>query len=468
MMKRQPLAAVLIAIVFSCVCYAEPLSLEGYLDQIRLQNQNIQAAQKSQDAARLQAKQADLMLGTSLFANGQALSDAKPSVFSSISGSKTESVGTSIGASFLNEQGISSQLSYNLTYTNLVGASGFVDPSNFFESRIVFDVTKPLLRNANGTETLASQRLISAQSDAQILTDAYRITLILADAEMTYWRLVLAREAVDVQRKSLARSQRMVEWAQTRVNLSLADQSDLLLARSGQQVRTLELQAAIDEEEAATRAFNSLRGSNDPIVSDTLSDLGGVSKIQVTSPNVTRSDLQAAALQLQISELNSTLGLQRMTATLNLFGTVALNSKDENLGANFANTFSLANPTLLVGVRYNTATDARAVEAVRTGFKEAQNASRLAYERKQFEVDWEWKDLLQKLSDARKRLDIAQQIEYLQRDKWQYEMERHQRGRTTIFQVITFEQDYANAQFARIRAQADILRIVAQLNTFRG
>mgnify|MGYP001046760359 CR=1 FL=1 len=46
--------------------------------------------------------------------------------------------------------------------------------------------------------------------------------------------------------------------------------------------------------------------------------------------------------------------------------------------------------------------------------------------------------------------------------------ERLLRGRTTTFQALNFEQDYASAQLLRLRTQAEVLQLTAQLNAFRS
>jgi outer membrane protein TolC len=87
---------------------------------------------------------------------------------------------------------------------------------------------------------------------------------------------------------------------------------------------------------------------------------------------------------------------------------------------------------------------------------------------KLFEQEQEWNDLNQKFHEAKKRLTLTRDIEIVQDKKLVREKARLHLGRTTTYQVLLFEQDYSTAQLARIRAQADILRILTQMKLFGG
>jgi outer membrane protein TolC len=56
--------------------------------------------------------------------------------------------------------------------------------------------------------------------------------------------------------------------------------------------------------------------------------------------------------------------------------------------------------------------------------------------------------------------------ESAQKEKLDYEKQRFERGRSTTFQILQFENDYANAQLGAIKARTDILEIMAKLKTF--
>jgi outer membrane protein TolC len=119
-------------------------------------------------------------------------------------------------------------------------------------------------------------------------------------------------------------------------------------------------------------------------------------------------------------------------------------------------------------VKLNIPLGVPAVMDQRRGAEMEARASELTRERKEFEEEREWEALKDALADARKRLDLAAKMEEIQKDKYEHEKGRQSKGRSTLFQVLMFEQDYAAAQLNRIRMKADFMRIVAQMKTFGG
>ena len=57
-------------------------------------------------------------------------------------------------------------------------------------------------------------------------------------------------------------------------------------------------------------------------------------------------------------------------------------------------------------------------------------------------------------------------MEKLQKEKMLNEQDRLKRGRSTTYQTLVFEQDYAQAQALRIRVQTEILAYHNQLKLY--
>ena len=75
-------------------------------------------------------------------------------------------------------------------------------------------------------------------------------------------------------------------------------------------------------------------------------------------------------------------------------------------------------------------------------------------------------DLLTKFADAKVKLELAEKISDAQRTKASNERNRLNNGRTTTFQVLSFEVDNASAEILRIQTETDLLNIYAQLKIF--
>ena len=57
-------------------------------------------------------------------------------------------------------------------------------------------------------------------------------------------------------------------------------------------------------------------------------------------------------------------------------------------------------------------------------------------------------------------------LEKVQKSKLERERSNQQKGRSTTFQVIQFEQDYLTAQLARIQTLSEAMQIAIQLRTY--
>jgi outer membrane protein TolC len=287
---------------------------------------------------------------------------------------------------------------------------------------------------------------------------------------MAYWQLSLARARVVVQEQTLERAKKILDWAKRRVNNDLADKADLLQAEAAYEQRTLDLQQAEDDEESAARKFNSMMeiDSDEVTVQVEKLDPAKVQALGIPKRAEMRDDVKAAQQMERVAVANTELVRQRISPSLDIIGSVALNARNANLNSGFSESFSTRHPLTQIGVKFNVPLDFGLVsEARQSALVERQGAT-LSYQRKLFEQEREWKDTTRKFAQAKKRLELAHSIEDLQHEKITHEKSRLDRGRTTTYQVILMEQDYSLARLAKLMATTEVLSIYSRLKTFGG
>jgi outer membrane protein TolC len=103
---------------------------------------------------------------------------------------------------------------------------------------------------------------------------------------------------------------------------------------------------------------------------------------------------------------------------------------------------------------------------VRSGYHHEICGAKKQFHQKLFENRRQWQDLTVRLNNARMRLDYAQSLEGIQLEKLRAERERQSYGKSTTYQVFLFQQDYANAQIARLLIQDEILQLMTQLKSY--
>lgn len=449
------------------------LKPESYLEEVRAKNQAILSSQQTAEGIRQRSTESKLMVTPIFFANVQFASDAGLAT-SFFPREKTISNSYSLGINQATSTGLTARLSYSVNYTSLNGLSPQLSPllayTVFHDAKPSLEITQSLWKNGFGSEVRASQEASEAAALAMSHAESFKTKLILAEAEMTYWRLVMARETVAISRENLNRSIKLLDWAQQRLEKQLTDRADVLQAQAALQARKLDLQSALDEEKAASRAFNSARGSEDLTVPERLISLDAtrVSSLKAPLRATHREDVLAAEQQSRAARASSRIGMEKNKPTFEVFGSIALNARDSSLKTAISHSWTTERPTLAIGARFSAPLAWNTLENHRLGYAQEEAGAELNYERKLFEENRQWDDLQAKLNEANLRFELSQNLEDAQKEKLMLERTRLSRGRSTTYQVLLFETDYALAQLGRIRAEAEILRIIAQMRTYSG
>ncbi len=446
------------------------LPLDHYLHEVRLGHAAVKASLEAKEGAALRAAEGGLAFSPLLLGSAQLMSDAKPTISPSVMGSKTLYNTYTVGLSQQTRFGLGGKLTYNLMYTDIVGVNPlFVPTSKFHDAKPMIEFTQSLWKNAFGREWRAQEGLTEANALATNHLESYKARVKQAEAEIAYWRVFFARQAVAVQKEAFERGVKLKDWNARRVRSELGDRADLLQSEAALEVRRLELQGAQDELAAASRAFNSLRGLDVDVVEEDL-DAPSAEKVEALSAVLKgekpREDAVAAAEQLRAADFSARLGAERVRPTFDLFGSYAYNGRDTALSGAFTDALKADKPTWVAGLRFSTALDFGSASDVRAGYARERKAADLNLERKFFDEQQEWKDLSARFGDAKRRFTLTRGIERIQKEKLAHEKERLSRGRTTTYQLLLFEQDFAQAQLSRIRAQAEVLELAAQMKLY--
>lgn len=446
------------------------LSLASFLAQVRQKHEGYAAADLNSRGAEFRAEESELTFRPRLQGLFEYSSDGTP-VSGPFPREKTTSRVNKIGIAQTLGIGLEAKVSYLLTHTHVIGSptpSLYPENGNYYDAKPLLELSMPLWRGFWGAELRAAQTAQEAAAKATSQAERYRATLTLSEAERAYWRLALARRIIEVQRSSLERAQRLRDWQSRRTRLELGDRGDLMQADAAVQLRGLELQSAMDEERSAAQAFNLARGLSSETVVENLEEIDAEQLVARNSlPEYrVRADLVAAEAQSRAAEANARLGIERQAPDVQLYGNASLYGRDPRTSPAVSESFGTRYESWGLGLRIATPLDFGLLERNRAGYRLESEAASLTYKRKELEVQNEWADLQKRWSEAKRRLQLALEIEKIQREKVAYERSRQEKGRSTTFQVITFEQDYAAARVSRLRLANEVLAILTSLKTF--
>ena len=450
---------------------AEVLTIDNYVDQVTKQNQGYMATQKGMEAGQSKSTEGELALSYMLFSNLQYLNDKRPSNLAFITGDRNAVSTYSLGFSKQTSFGVKAALSYNVNYFYLHGANPtYIASNSYYQNNPELDLSLSLWQNSFGRQTRAMIETTEAKNLSYAYSNSYNSKVTLSNAEALYWRLSLTRDFVKIQRANLETVQKIRDWNKKRVSTHLADDVDLLQSEANLKMRQMDLEMALDEEKMATRSFNTARN----VQSDDLNEeLQGISVDEVIALAVpekrgVRDDVTSYKEASIAAAANAKLSKDKNAPTFDLFANLTLNGKDPTFDQSFKQSWGGNYPYTIVGLKFVAPLDFGNIRRINSGYEADKISADYAYQRKRFEADREWDDLVKKLEETKQKLKISKELEDAQYNKYVYEQKRQLRGQTTTYQVLTFEQDYANAQYNRVKIESDILGYVAQMKTFSG
>jgi outer membrane protein TolC len=329
----------------------------------------------------------------------------------------------------------------------------------------VIGLTVPLFKNFGGTQTAASVHKVQYQLESAEKGAAFQREQLLHDAKVAYWNLALAQASIRIRKDTLERSRKIWEWTKRRVKRNLAEEPDALQAEASIRLAELDLQIATEKEKTARLDFNRYRdkkGDQVPEELESLEDSLDRTKVDLPETLANRLDLRAA---------QDTVNQQKAAydeAHANVYPDITLNASyrgngvDPNFSPANQSAFSFNYPTWNVGAQFNLPLDVFTSSTVAEGYKKNYDSAVLSLKDKELEVSQEWAQLKIELQDVNRRLDMTAEIEQIQKAKADQEKKRLEYGRTTEFQLLSFENDYNAARLNHLSVIFEKLSILAQ------
>lgn len=325
----------------------------------------------------------------------------------------------------------------------------------------------PLARNFKGKETRASAALINANACLKHYTERYKINQLIAEAESAYWRLAIARQIITKRHDALMRAEKIQEWVKKRQVSRLAENEDYLQARAGVEISQLDLQGAMNDERVAALQFNTLRGACQIEVPEKLTSYhDDMFNCLPPSAPCLREDVLAAEQEKKGAIANAIIGIEKNKPDLELYASYALNGNNPSTNQAVSQSFSFNYPTTAFGVRLSMPLDLWQLKKNREGYRKEIMGAKYQFQQKLYESNRLYQEIFIKIQNAKMRLTIAKQLEHIQLMKLQNEKIRFTNGKTTTYQVLLFEQEYANAQASALIIEAELFSLLAELKTF--
>jgi len=393
---------------------------------------------------------------------------------------------TQIGYSQLFQTGTNLQGSFNATKTSTNSSYNFLNPS--LGTTLQFTVTQPLLRNRglfpNRAPILIAQRNLK-QAHASFVGEVNNVILLIVGS---YWNVVLARENLSVQNKSMDEAQKSYEHDKKALSLGALPPLDIY--RSESQVasrRVGVIQAEYAVKQAADLFRQGIGADLDPAIraldlelTDRPEPVGELPNMDIPTAlaraMANRPEVDAAHQQLAADDLNIRLAHNFLKPDLELAGFYSGNGLAGNdsmagntgLGNSLSQTFHFTYPaygaslSLSLPVRNHNA-EANLADAV-VGRRHDQYQERSTSQNISLEVA----NAVHSLEAAKLGMEAAKVAVDLARETLHADERKYALGTEQVFFVLDAQTQLAQAELNLIQAQVNFQLAVAQVDHSTG
>lgn len=432
---------------------------------------------------------------------GRSHSPFDPLATSSFSDTRVQSLPTSTlqGAPLVSSLTQTTQMAYQEVFqtgTNFqtaFSANKFSSNSSFsvvnpsLATTLQFTVTQPLLRNFGFFPNRAPIFIAQNNLRQARANFAAEVNTVILQVVMDYWNVVLARENLGVQRKSLDEAQQSYDHDKKALSLGALPPLDIYRSESQVALRRVGLiQAEYALKQAADTLRRDIGADLDPNVraldldlTDQPAPAGELANTDIATALAralaNRPEFEAAREQLASDELAIRLAHNNLKPDLELSGFYwgnGLNSSaagvDIGLTGSLNQSFLFTYPTYGASLSLSLPVRRHAAQA---GLADALvSRSRDQYQQRltNQSISLEVTNAVHSLEQAKLSMEAARIATDLARDTLHADERKYELGAETVFFVLDAQNQLAQAEQGRIQAQVSYQFAVAQVDHATG
>lgn len=446
------------------------LTLEDFRTLVEGKDPALKGAKLQSDAAPDANLSKDELTDTKVFANFFRSEDLRPTQNPSFMGTKTDMRMMSLGVEKITEWGPAFSVSHNVSHTVIRNASASAVPvPDFYDVFPEFKATVPLWRNFLGSETRGELNRREAEAEMRVLQAEIQYIEQFSQVDMAFYTHFTNVENYKNQLELFERASKIYDWVNRQHARDLMDIADLHQAEAAVTLRKIELENAVTELKISARRLNDLRGRNDDTVSETLvaSELDLSMLNSNYTQNKKRRDLLMQKAQKQMQEMEFILGHEAMKPKLELAVKADWVGRDPEMAdaqAEFQNTHQ---PYYYVGLQFSMPIDVPKYLQVKQGLSKMKSGQAMIVKTQERDLESAWQNFVDAGQRLASQIKLLRVLENTQKLKSDAERLRLQRGRSTTFQVLSFEQDYISARSRRLAAELEARRYITQISMYK-
>ncbi len=346
----------------------------------------------------------------------------------------------------------------NFTYTatrdfNIYGQSPFAE------------LELPLWRGIGGTKNRNNAELLSLQEDVGTLELEKLIEDKESDLVNLYWSVALKLEQKKYLNKSMGRVQKIYDFVKRKVNLKIEESGTLY-----------QIQAFIKNNEASLLAIesdlsdliSSLKEEGVEFNEEVFkTNLRQVSKLSKTSELLVSSEFKLKLINRKRESWTLKSKAYEVQPSLDFFAKTSWQSVNTTLGSSFDNYPNSKRPLIVVGVNFLSSINLDFLNNSKNGFL-IIDESNSVLAAKDLERELTKKSALEKkLSLAYDAQVVLIDLNNVQLKKLENEQRLLNLGRSSLFQILQYEQDFLRSEEMLYSKILEIKSLETQLSRYR-
>lgn len=459
---------------FSANSYA--LTLDEYLDQVKNQNLNYTASSQNAEAYELLRRKAELVTAIKLYGYSEKSTLEQNQVLQIFRYTQVDYQRNQIGLSQTSDFGLNTNLYYSLvrTFYHNLNTSNLTNPDlakKNYQSIPTIELSIPLWQNRFGSATRASKDATYFANESQKLTAKSLSLTELVNSEKAYWTLVYTKKAVEIQRRAFESAKKILDYVTKREKMNLGDKSDVLQAQASFEARQLLLKQAENDEKIAIRSFNKQRNVDLETAPEKLEEFNLAKLQKFLTPKVRaadRFDIKAneASMKAAIATAKSEEELSK--PSVSIYGSYSLTQIDATPYKTIDKSFAPNGVGTKFGINFSMPINFGLTSDIGQGAIKSASAARINYRQRLLDQETDWQNLVQNMDNYKDNLRLSLAIEAAQKSKLENERLRLRQGRTSTYQVLLFEQDFANAELTTQQIAYKLLETIANSKLYQN
>ena len=365
------------------------------------------------------------------------------------------------------------ELRFNNEYLHIPRSS----PNDGFISELALTLTHPLLKNFGFEANETNIRIAGNNRSISHEQLRLRVSDITTQVYNAYVELVFAIENLEVQRRSLRLAQELVTLNKARVRAGVAAPVEVTQAEAQEAARVQDVilgEKGVRDAEDTLKVILNIPGSGswgqEIQPSDSLTFEPKPINLEETIRQAleNRYEYKSAKLDIDSKELNVRLTRNQLLPDLSLAGSVSTNGFGTSYGKDMSALGGGDFISYSVGVVLTVPLGNRAAESTYTKARLTVDQAKTSLKQLELQIVQQAREAVRRVEANAKRVDANRAARALAEEQLRVEQRRLEAGVTTTFNVLSFQRDLSAAQANELRAIADYVESLANLERVRG